>query len=60
MKVQLLQEILEAKAEENRSIIESNMPSRGLKECNCQQLCLLNRLNDFTYAVNGIEQSDMA
>ena len=50
---------LEEKANDIRFIIESIMPSKGDKEEYCQRLCLLNRLSDFEYAINGITSNDL-
>ena len=50
---------LEEKADDIRFIIESVMPSKGLKEGDCQRLCLLNRLSDLEHAINGITSSDL-
>lgn len=47
----------EALTDQLRVLIEQ-MPSKGLKEEDCQRLCLLNRLNDFEYTVNGTEPED--
>ena len=42
-----------------RELISQNMKSNGDKEEDCQQLYLLNRINDFEYAVNGTANRDM-
>lgn len=60
MKANKLKSLLEDKAEELRSMIESNMQSKGNVEVDCQRLCLINRLNDLSYCINGIEQSDLS
>lgn len=38
--------------------IISELPYQGDKETNSQKIYLLNTLNKFSYAVNGIEESD--
>ena len=36
-----------------------SMPYKGDSEEESQKVCLQNRLNDFYYTVNGIEDSDL-
>ena len=39
-------------------LIDANLLSKGLKEPDCQRLCLNNRLSDFAMYVNGTKDSD--
>ena len=42
-----------------RQFITDNVKSTGNKECDCQQLAILNRLSALERALNGTEQSDI-
>jgi len=59
MELGKLQYILDSKVSDIREFIKAEIPPTGLKESDCQQLCLLNRLNEFERAVVGITKSDL-
>lgn len=47
----------ESLTDQLRVLIEQ-MPSKGLVEEDCQKLCLINRLNDLEYTINGTTDED--
>jgi hypothetical protein len=59
MKLADLKAALETKTEEILSLIYSNIPSKGDTEDECQRHYLVNCLNKFNHAINGIEQADL-
>lgn len=59
MKALGLQERIESFVDQIEEAILTNMPEKGLKESECQRRYVLNRLNDFSKAVNGITDEDM-
>jgi hypothetical protein len=36
----------------------NDMPSKGLKETECQKMYILNRLSDLESAINGVTEED--
>lgn len=58
-KLDCVQERLHRGIESLRKIIEANVAQKGDRSEDCQKLLLIERLNDFEYAVNGLEQSDL-
>lgn len=58
-KLDCVKESLDRGIESLREIIEANIAQKGDRSEDCQKLLLIERLNDFEYAVNGLEQSDL-
>ena len=59
MSLEELQETLEIHTNRLRVLINENLKNDGDKECDSQRICLLNRLSDFEYTVNGIQEEDL-
>ena len=59
MKTQDFKTELENKAQELKDFINEVMPDNGLKCEQSQKVCLLNALNSFEHAINGIEDEDL-
>lgn len=59
MPLEELQETLEIHTNRLRVLINENLKNDGDKECDSQRICLLNRLSDFEYTVNGIQEEDL-
>jgi len=58
-RVETLQSNLESLTTSLRVMIETYMKDDGLKECDSQRMCLLNRLSDLEYTINGIQEEDL-
>jgi len=59
MSLEELQETLEIHTNRLRVLIDEHVKDEGLKECDSQRICLLNRLSDFEYTINGIQEEDL-
>lgn len=59
MSLEKLQEKLEIHTNKLLILIDKHMKDDGLKECDSQRICLLNRLNDLEYTINGIQEEDL-
>ena len=59
MKAETLQRKVTDLLDRVEFLVETNMESKGDKECDCQKLCVLNALSELYQNVNGIEQADM-
>ena len=58
MKLDYFQDSLKGHIYDCRELI-NKMPKKGDTEEDCQKLCLLNRLNEFEYFVNGVISDDL-
>lgn len=59
MSLEELQKTLAIHTNRLRVVINENLKNDGDKECDSQRICLLNRLSDFEYTVNGIQEEDL-
>jgi len=59
MSLEELQKTLAIHTNRLRVLINENLKNDGDKECDSQRICLLNRLSDFEYTVNGIQEEDL-
>jgi hypothetical protein len=59
MELSTFQTQAEQLTEQLRTLIENNLPSKGLISEDCQQRYLLNTLSSFEQAVNGTESIDL-
>jgi hypothetical protein len=59
MNAKELKERLEELVNQVKETILTNMPSKGWGETECHRQCLINRLQDFSHAVNDVEDEDL-
>lgn len=58
LKLALFKEVAEELVERLKMVVV-DMPSKGDKEEDCQRLCLLNKIYEVEYCINGTEPQDM-